>query len=70
MRTFTSSLFRTCGSATLILCAASGAFASDLVLQKIPQVAITEPAAGSSQSGLGPQATFALVNYNVAGGKA
>lgn len=68
MRTFTYSLFRTCGSVTLLLCAVCGAFATDLVLQKVPQVAIPEPAAGS-QSGLGPQATFALVNYNVAGSK-
>ncbi len=66
MRTLTSSLYRTCGSVALILCAGSAAFASDLVLQKVPQVAIPEPAAGS-QTGLGPQATFALVNYNVAG---
>ena len=58
MRTLASALTR---SATCILLSASTVFASDIVLQKVPE-AETAPA---SKSNLGPQASFALINYNV-----
>jgi hypothetical protein len=58
MRTLASALTR---SSACILLAASTAFASDLVLQKVPS-AETAPA---TKSNLSPQASFALINYNV-----
>src|SRR3954467_9810738 len=58
MRTLTSALTR---SATCILLSASTVFASDIVLQKVP-ASETAPAA---KSNLGPQASFALINYKV-----
>ena len=63
MRTLTSSLGKVCGPFGVLLCTASGLLASDLVLQKVPP---TAPVSANSASGLGPQATFALINYSVA----
>lgn len=65
MRTLTSSLGKVYGSACIILCAASSAFASDVVLQKVPEVTVEKAAANLKQSSLGPQATFALINYSL-----
>ena len=64
MRTLTSSLGKVYGSACVLLCAASGAFASDVILQKVPEVTVEKAAANLKQSRLGPQATFALINYS------
>ena len=63
MRTLTASLGKIFGPACLSLCAASGALASDVVLQKVPTT--VQVSANSAQSRLGPQATFALINYSV-----
>jgi hypothetical protein len=60
MRTLTSSLAKLTGC---LLLAASSAFASDVVLQKVPDMAATR--ASVDRSNLGPQASFALINYNV-----
>ena len=57
MRTLASAFTR---SATCILLSASTVFASDVVLQKVPDA--ETPA---RKSNLGPQASFALINYNV-----
>ena len=62
MTTPTSFLGKVCGSACcLLLGIAPGVIASDLVLQKVPVTTAQAPA----NSALGPQATFALINYNV-----
>src|SRR4029078_2529902 len=58
MRTLTSALTR---SSACILLSASTVFASDIVLQKVPS-AETAPA---TKSNLSPQASVALINYNV-----
>jgi hypothetical protein len=50
--------------AAALLVTSSTAFASDLVLQKVPD-AVTQPANNPSKAGLSPQASFALINYNV-----
>ena len=63
MRTLTSSLGKICGPVCIVLCTASGLLASDIVLQKVPPVTAPAP---DSASRLGPQATFALINYSVA----
>jgi hypothetical protein len=64
MRTLTSFIGKACGSACcLLLCTAPGVLASDLVLQKVPLSTAPAPA-NATQSSLGPQATFALINYN------
>lgn len=62
MRTLTSSLAKLSGC---FLLTASSVFASDVVLQKVPDIAPTQAAADPSKSNLGPQASFALINYNV-----
>jgi hypothetical protein len=65
MRTLTSSLGKVYGPACcLLLCTASGVLASDVVLQKVPLTA-AQARANPAQSRLGPQATFALINYNL-----
>jgi hypothetical protein len=65
MRTLTSSLGKVYGPACcLLLCTASGVLASDVVLQKVPLSTAQAPA-NPAQSRLGPQATFALINYNL-----
>lgn len=50
--------------AAALLVTSSTAFASDLVLQKVPD-AVTRPASNPSKASLSPQASFALINYNV-----
>ncbi|MEY2564385.1 MAG: hypothetical protein QOH88_2578 [Verrucomicrobiota bacterium] len=64
MRTLTSSLGKVYGTCFLF-CTASGVLGSDLVLQKVPEVTVQQVAADRAQSHLGPQATFALVNYSL-----
>ena len=65
MRTLTSSLGKVYGAACcLLLCTASGVLASDVVLQRVPLTTVQAPA-NPAQSRLGPQATFALINYNL-----
>ena len=59
MRTLASSFARF----GCILLSASTVFASDIVLQKVP--AATEQVSIASKSNLSPQASFALMNYNV-----
>jgi hypothetical protein len=48
----------------LLVCTAPGVLASDVVLQKVPLGAAQAPT-NRTQSHLGPQATFALINYNL-----
>jgi hypothetical protein len=64
MRTLTSSLGKIYTPVCLALCTASSVLASDMVLQKVPPA--TVPASTKGASDLGPQATFALINYSVA----
>jgi hypothetical protein len=64
MKTLTSSFGKIYGPVCLALCTASSVFASDIVLQKVPPV--TAPTSADSASRLGPQATFALINYSLA----
>ncbi len=65
MRTLTSSLGKIYGPACcLLLCTASGVVASDVVLQKVPVTTAQAPV-DPAQARLGPQATFALINYNL-----
>jgi hypothetical protein len=66
MRTLTSSLGKVYGPACcLLLCTGSAVLASeDVVLQKVPLTTAQAPA-NPAQSRLGPQATFALINYNL-----
>jgi hypothetical protein len=59
MRTLASALTR---SSACILISASTVFASDIVLQKVP---IEANAPVTAKSKLSPQASFALINYNV-----
>ena len=63
MKTLTSSFGKIYGPVCLALCTASSVFASDMVLQKVPPVTA---ASANSASHLGPQATFALINYSLA----
>lgn len=58
MRTLASALTR---SVSFILLSASTVFASDIVLEKVPAAEL----APATKSNLGPQASFALINYNV-----
>lgn len=60
MRSLASSFTRFAGC---LLVSASTVFASDIVLQKVP--AASETGLTSSKSKLSPQASFALMNYNV-----
>jgi hypothetical protein len=65
MRTLTSSLGKVYGAACcLLLCTASGVLASDVVLHKVPLTTAQAPT-NPAQSRLGPQATYALINYNL-----
>src|SRR4029077_14871337 len=65
MRAFASSLGKVYSAACcLLLCPASGLLASEIVLQKVP-LTVTQAVADPAQSHLGPQATFALTNYNI-----
>src|SRR5437763_13551562 len=60
MRTLASNFARFSG---FILLSASTVFASDIVLQKVPSA--IETVSTTSKSKLSPQASFALMNYNV-----
>lgn len=60
MRTLASSFARLSGC---LLLSASTVFASDIVLQKVPSAA--EQISAAAKSNLSPQASFALINYNV-----
>jgi hypothetical protein len=62
MRTLTSSLAKLSGC---VLLTASSVFASDVVLQKVPDIAPAPSSVDQSKSNLGPQASFALINYSV-----
>jgi hypothetical protein len=62
MRTLTSSFAKLAGC---LLLTASSVLASDVVLQKVPDFAPTQVSTDLSKSNLGPQASFALINYNV-----
>jgi hypothetical protein len=65
IRQLTSSLGKVYGPACcLLLCTASGVLASDVALQKVPLTTAQAPT-NPAQSHLGPQATFALINYNL-----
>jgi hypothetical protein len=59
MRTLASALAK---SSACILVSASTVFASDIVLQKVPEM---DRIPATSKSNLSPQASFALMNYNV-----
>ena len=69
MNIFNRSLSRICGSAGLLVCTASGGFAADITLQRVPQraeaVSTAEASTAASEARLGPQATFALINFDV-----
>jgi len=60
MRSLASSLAKFSGC---ILVSASTVFASDIVLQKVPDA--TSEISAPSKTNLGPQASFALMNYKV-----
>jgi hypothetical protein len=59
MRTLASAFAK---SSACILVSASTVFASDIVLQKVPEM---DRVVAASKSNLSPQASFALINYNV-----
>jgi hypothetical protein len=61
MRTLASSFTKLSGC---LLVSASTVLASDIVLQKVPEVT-PDKVAATAKSNLGPQASFALINYNV-----
>ena len=64
MRTPTSLLGKLGASACGLFVAASSVLASDIILQKVPLP--TAPASvDAARSHLGPQASFALINYNL-----
>jgi hypothetical protein len=60
MRTLASAFAK---SSACILVSASTVFASDIVLQKVPEA--VDQISATSKSTLSPQASFALMNYNV-----
>jgi len=60
MRTLASAFAK---SSACILVSASTVFASDIVLQKVPEA--VDQISATSKSKLSPQASFALMNYNV-----
>ncbi|PYI90418.1 MAG: hypothetical protein DME97_17210 [Verrucomicrobia bacterium] len=61
MRTLASAFAK---SSACILVSASTLFASDIVLQKVPET-VSDKTPITSKSNLSPQASFALINYNV-----
>jgi hypothetical protein len=61
MRTLASAFTKFSGC---LLVSASTVFASDIVLQKVPDTA-SDKISATSKSTLSPQASFALMNYNV-----
>ena len=66
MRTLTCSFGKLCVATcySLFFTAASGVFGSEIVLQKVP-LSTAQATTNRVQPRLGPQATFALVNYNL-----
>lgn len=62
MRTLASSFAKLSGC---VLLSASSVFASDVVLQKVPEIAPEQVSVDRTKSNLSPQASFALINYNV-----
>jgi len=62
MRTLTSRFAKLSGC---LLLSASSAFASDLVLQKVPEITAEQVSIERTKSNLSPQASFALINYNL-----
>jgi hypothetical protein len=62
MRTLASSVAKLSGC---LLLAASSAFASDVVLQKVPEITSQQVSAERTKSSVSPQASFALINYNL-----
>ena len=62
MRTLASSVAKLSGCLFL---AASSAFASDVVLQKVPEITSQQVSAERTKSNVSPQASFALINYNL-----
>jgi hypothetical protein len=62
MRTLASSFVKLAGC---IFVSASTVFASDVILQKVPETAPESVTVPSTKSSLGPQASFALINYNL-----
>jgi hypothetical protein len=61
MRTLASTFTKFSGC---LLVSASTVFASDIVLQKVPDI-VPDKISATSKSTLSPQASFALMNYNV-----
>jgi len=61
MRTLASAFAK---SSACILVSASTVFASDIVLQKVPET-VSDKVSATAKSNLSPQASFALINYNV-----
>jgi len=61
MRTLASSFAKV---AATVLVSSSTVFADDIVLHKVPDAA-SQPATAATKSSLSPQASFALINYNV-----
>ena len=61
----TSSFAKFTGATVMALCLISKLPAADILLQKVPQTAELKPRSETSQAPLGPQATFALINYSV-----
>ena len=61
MRTLASAFAK---SSACILVSASTLFASDIVLQKVPET-VSDKTPITSKSNLSPQASFAMINYNV-----
>ena len=64
MRTPASLLGKLGASACGLVLAASTAFASDIVLQKVP-LPTASASLDAAKSHIGPQASFALINYNL-----
>jgi hypothetical protein len=61
MRTLASGFAK---SSACILVSASTILASDIVLQKVPET-VSDKTSATAKSNLSPQASFALMNYNV-----
>ena len=48
-----------------VIVSASSVFASDVVLQKVPDTVSAQVSVDRAKSNLSPQASFALINYNL-----
>jgi hypothetical protein len=62
MRTLASSVGKVAGC---LLFTASSLFASDVILQKVPEIVSEQMSVERTKSQLSPQASFALINYNL-----